>query len=79
MPFSITVPWLALLGQVFTPLVSMVSYLSGGPLDNLFQLRFQSFHYSFDGLWEFLQLGQSLKWKIQKFCLRQTRQIVNVL
>lgn len=57
----ITVPRLALLGQVFSSLVRVVCYLGGGPLDNLFQLRFQPLHYGFDGLGDFLQLGQSLK------------------
>lgn len=55
-----TVPWLALLSQVFTPLVSMVCYLGCGPLDDLFQLRLQPLHYGFNGLWKFLQFGQSL-------------------
>lgn len=61
MHYAITLPWLALLGQVFSPLVGMVCYLSGRPLDNLFQLRFQPLHYGFNGLWKLLQLGQSLK------------------
>lgn len=60
---SHALPWLALLGQVFSSLVSMVCYLSGGPLDDLFQLRFQTLHYGFNGLWDFLQLRQSLKEK----------------
>ena len=60
-PFYLTVPWLALLGQVFAPLVSMVRYLSCGPLDNLLQLGLQPLHYGFNGLWKFLQFGQSLK------------------
>lgn len=56
-----TVPGLALLSHRLPSLISVVCYLSGGPLDDLFQLWFQALHYSLDGLGDFFQFGKSLR------------------